>query len=312
MMRRVGGVICTATAALAVAAHLVQAQIPPTYIPDIKFASGRSVVPYLEGWIRNPDETFDFVFGYLNRNTEEELVIPPGPDNSVMPDGPDRGQPTYFAPRRQPRIFRVRVPKDWGKKDLVWTLIIRGRTEKAYASLVPFGELGNLVYQENRGGTEKVVSKLLPAEEINEHIMIANGNNTMRFGEEDLNKPPTLAVAPIGEATAGAPVSLTASVTDDGLPKPRAPVAPRPTEPTSRFQSQRNTSSNPNAMIGLRLTWVAYRGPGKVTFETNPVRVVGDKTTTTARFAAPGTYTLVALASDGRLSTRKDITVTVK
>jgi len=287
MMRRVGGVICTATAALAVAAHLVQAQIPPTYIPDIRFASGRSVVPYLEGWIRNPDETFDFVFGYLNRNTEEELVIPPGPDNSVMPDGPDRGQPTYFAPRRQPRIFRVRVPKDWGDKAITWSITANGVTEK-------------------------VVSKLLPAEEINEHIMIANGNNPMRCGEEDLNKPPTLAVAPIGEATAGAPVSLTANVTDDGLPKPRAPVAPRPTEPTSRFQSQRNTSSNPNAMIGLRLTWVAYRGPGKVTFETNPVRVVGDKTTTTARFAAPGTYTLVALASDGRLSTRKDVTVTVK
>src|SRR5206468_5207071 len=154
------------------AATAVVAQSPPTYIPDIKFATGRSVVPYLEGWIRNPDETFDFVFGYFNRNTEEELVIPPGPDNSVMPDGPDRGQPTYFAPRRQPRIFRVRVPKDWGDKAITWSITANGVTEK-------------------------VVSKLLPAEEINEHIMIANGNNTMRFGEEDLNKPPTLALAPI-------------------------------------------------------------------------------------------------------------------
>jgi len=287
MKTRVGGVICTATAALVIAAHAVDAQLPPTYIPDIKFASGRSIVPYLEGWIKNPDETFDFVFGYLNRNTEEELVIPPGPDNSVMPDGPDRGQPTYFAPRRQLRIFRVRVPKDWGDKSITWSVTANGVTEK-------------------------VVSKLLPAEEINEHMMIANGTNTMRFGEEDLNKPPTLVVAPVGEATAGARVTLTANVTDDGLPRPRAPVAPRPAEPTSRFQSQRNTSTNPNAMIGLRLTWLAYRGPGKVTFETNPVRVVGDTTTTTVRFAAPGTYTLVAMASDGRLSTRKDVTVTVK
>ena len=41
---------------------------PPTYIPDIKFASGREVVPYLEGWIRNQDGSFDFVFGYYNRN----------------------------------------------------------------------------------------------------------------------------------------------------------------------------------------------------------------------------------------------------
>ena len=29
--------------------------VPPTWIPDIKFASGREIVPYLEGWIKNPD-----------------------------------------------------------------------------------------------------------------------------------------------------------------------------------------------------------------------------------------------------------------
>ena len=58
---------------------------PPTYTPDIRYASGREVVPYLEGWIRNPDGTFDFVFGYFNRNTEQELTIPPGPDNMITP-----------------------------------------------------------------------------------------------------------------------------------------------------------------------------------------------------------------------------------
>ena len=114
MTRHVGAVTCAVVAALAAATHPVHAQnpsVPPTWMPDVKFASGRNIAPYLEGWIRNPDETFDFVFGYFNRNTEEDLVIPPGPDNSVMPGGPDRGQPTYFAPRRQPRVFRVRVPR---------------------------------------------------------------------------------------------------------------------------------------------------------------------------------------------------------
>ena len=111
--------------------------------------------------------------------------------------------------------------------------------------------------------------------------------------------------------TAGAPVTLTAAVTDDGLPRPRAPVAPRPTEPASRFQSQRNTTTNTN-MAGLRLTWITYRGPGKVTFDTNPIRVSGEKAVTTARFAASGSYTLVAVANDGRMSTRRDVTVTVK
>src|SRR3989442_5698168 len=156
MKTSVSTIICTLAAALVLAGPLLHAQNPPTYIPDIKFASGRSVVPYLEGWIKNPDETFDFVFGYLNRNTEEELVIPPGPDNSVMPDGPDRGQPTYFAPRRQPRIFRVRVPKDWGDKAITWSITANGVTEK-------------------------VVSKLLPAEEINEDILVAPRTHQNRF-----------------------------------------------------------------------------------------------------------------------------------
>ena len=285
-----GGVVVSVGALLLIALHVIRAQspsAPPTFIPDIKFASGRSVVPYLEGWIRNPDDTFDFVFGYLNRNTVEELVIPPGLNNSVTPDGPDRGQPTYFLPRRQSRIFRVRVPKDWADKTLTWSITANGVTEQ-------------------------VMSKLLPAEEINERMMIAGGNNTMVFGEEDVNKPPSLTIQPIGDVAAGAPVLLTALVTDDGLPKPRPPAAPRPTEPVSRFQSQRNTSANPSAMVGLRLTWLEYRGPGKVTFETNPIRVATGKAVTTARFSAPGSYTLIATANDGKLSTRGDVTVIVK
>jgi hypothetical protein len=278
--------------AIAIAGALVRAQNPPaspTSIPDIRFANGMSVVPYLEGWIRNPDDSFDFVFGYFNRNTEEELVIPPGPDNSVTPGGPDRGQPTYFHPRRQPRIFRVRVPKDWGEKALTWSITANGRTEK-------------------------VVSKLLPAEEINEHMMISGGTNTMQFGEEDLNKPPTIAIPPIAGAVVGAPVPLVANVTDDGLPRPRAPAAPRPAAPQTsdnRFQSQRNNSA-PRPTLGLRVTWVEYRGPAKATFETNPVPVTDGKAATNVRFAAPGTYTLVGLANDGRLSARTELTVTVK
>jgi hypothetical protein len=284
-------VVCAAGVVLAFAGPLVRAQneVPPTAIPDIRFSSGQSVVPYFEGWIKNPDETFDFVFGYFNRNTTQELVIPPGPNNSVTPGGPDRGQPTYFHTRRQPRIFRVRVPKDWGDKTLTWTIVANGRTEK-------------------------VVSKLLPSEEINEHMMIAGGNNTMQFGEEDLNKPPTVSVAPIAEATVNAPVSLSATIADDGLPRPRPPAAPRPAAPAtadSRFQSQRN-SSGARPALGLRINWIEYRGPGKATFETNPVPVTNGKAATTVRFEAPGNYTLVGIANDGRLMTKVETTVTVK
>src|SRR3954468_19517057 len=157
-------------AVLAIAGPLVRAQNPPaspTSIPDIRFANGMSVVPYLEGWIRNADGSFDFVFGYFNRNTEEELAIPAGPDNAVMPGGPDRGQPTYFLPRRQPRIFRVRVPKDWGDKALTWTLTANGRTEK-------------------------VVAKLVPAYEKDERFILTNNQTGIVFGQDEANQPPTI------------------------------------------------------------------------------------------------------------------------
>ena len=117
----------------------LHAQAPqfPTAIPQTKFDSGQNVVPVYEGWIKNPDGSFDLVFGYFNRNYKEELAIPAGPDNSVEPGGPDRGQPTYFLPRRRARLFRVRVPGDWGRQTLTWTLVVNGRAEKRTAICCP-------------------------------------------------------------------------------------------------------------------------------------------------------------------------------
>src|SRR5260221_7774216 len=68
----------------------------PTELPSTKFKSGQDVVPYFEGWIHNKDGSFDLVFGYFNRNWEEELAIPPAPGNIVYTGGPDLGQPTDF------------------------------------------------------------------------------------------------------------------------------------------------------------------------------------------------------------------------
>src|SRR5436190_7583302 len=86
-----------------------QAQLP-TELAQVRFNSGQNIVPYFEGWIRNPDGTFDLVFGYFNRNWKEELTIPAGSDNNVEPGGPDAGQPTYFLARRQRWMYRLRVP----------------------------------------------------------------------------------------------------------------------------------------------------------------------------------------------------------
>src|SRR6266550_4565454 len=131
--------------AILVAAGLCTAAaqtLPQTYIPQTKFSRGQDVVPSFDGWLRNADGSFTMVFGYFNRNIEEELVIPTGPDNKLEPGLPDQGQPTYFLPRRHAWTFRVKVPADWGPgKELVWTLTSHGRTEKAYASLQPDEEI---------------------------------------------------------------------------------------------------------------------------------------------------------------------------
>jgi hypothetical protein len=266
-------------------APLARAQQLPTELPSTKFSSGQDVVPYFDGWIRNPDGTFDLVFGYFNRNWKEELAIPAGSDNLVEPGGPDRGQPTYFLPRRQGWVFRVRVPKDFGRQVVTWTIKANGKTEKAYG-------------------------ELLPVEEITERIVATRGN--LNPGDSDPNKAPTITIAPIASPSAGVPIALTAMVTDDGLPKPRVPVqrAPTATDAT-RIQAQANSSA-PARPRGLGVTWIQLRGPGRVAFEPAGFVAVADgKAAVTARASDAGTYVLRATASDGALSTTTDVTIRI-
>ncbi len=282
-------VVALLFAASALAARVgAQAQGPPAKLPtelsNIHFNSGQSVVPYFEGWIRNADGTFDMVFGYFNRNWRQELAIPAGPDNTVELGGPDSGQPTYFLPRRQRFVYRVRVPANFGKREVVWTITANGRTERGYGSL-------------------------LPQQEITERVVITNGG--FDPGLSDPNKPPSITVAQIGTPVAGSPVTLTATVTDDGLPKPRSAPAPRPTS-TNQFGAQVNSSTN-TARPALTLSWMQYGGPAKVTFETTePIPVTNGQAVTTARFAEPGAYQLVVTASDRAMTTRIPITISVR
>jgi hypothetical protein len=275
------------TARLLGLALLLALQQLPTEVAPVRFNSGQDIVPYFEGWIRNPDGTFDLVFGYFNRNWTEEIAIAPGPNNRIEPNGPDAGQPTYFLPRRQRWIFRVKVPANFGKNEVTWTLTANGRTERAYGSL-------------------------LASEEITERIIMTNGG--LDPGADDPNEPPSVTVTPVQGATVGTAVALRASVVDDGLPKPRPVREPRPAAGTAApgfgAQSDRPVTAAPR---GLTVSWLLYAGPGKVTFEkTGPIAVANGEATTTARFTTPGTYRLRVSANDGALSKTKDVIVTVK
>lgn len=159
-------------------------------VVQVRHWSGQGVAPAYEGFDINPDGSFNLWFGYMNRNFEEELDIPVGPDNSFEPGG-DRGQPTHFTVRRHKDVFRVVVPKDFGDQKLVWTLNAHGQKAQVAATLNPVWQIDRL--RTTRGGN---------SENINS------------------NTPPVVAVEP-AELTLPHPGSATLNVsaTDDGLPK---------------------------------------------------------------------------------------------
>jgi len=248
-------------------------------------AIGQNVVPVFEGWERNADGSFNFVFGYMNRNYEEEIDIPVGPYNSLEPGGIDQGQPAHFYTRRQQYVFKVRVPKDWGSKDLVWTLTSHGKTEKAYATLMPTWEIDAGTYQQNRGG---------PGD----------------LGEPDDAPSIRLDGAATRSIAAGASLALDAFVVDDGRPTNR---------PSQSGSSARVEGPLTQAVVrldrGVRLgvIWIVYRGDATaVTFNPRKVPVADGKASTTVRFSAPGTYVLRGYADDGILVSAADVTVTVR
>ena len=298
---------------LLVSALIGGATLPVIPLMGQSYSSGQPVWPAFEGWERNDDGSANLVFGYMNENWQEELDVPIGPENSLDPGGPDRGQPTHFQPRRNRFVFRVRVPKDWGEKELVWSLTTHGVARKAYGSL----------------RTDLVI----------ENIDIMSETGALGAGTSNPeirgDKPPTIRLAgsPSLTATVGKPVTLTAIVTDDGVPRPRGSGSGRGRggeggefTPPSRITVGKN--------LGLHLSWFVYRGAGAaVTFDPRQIKTWEDtreganspwaprwiaprlppdgKYVVTATFDQPGTYVLRARADDGALTSDEDVTVTV-
>src|SRR5207245_5484513 len=148
--------------------------------------------------------------------------------------------------------------KDWGQQELVWTITAHGRTEKAYAQLIP-------------------------EYEILERLIQTHGN--LNPGEDDPNKPPTITIALVPPAEPTSPVPLTALVSDDGLPKPRPAPAPRP---GAIPQAQTNSASGLRP-AGLSVKWFEYRGPARVIFvSSGPIALMEGKAVTTSRVSSTG------------------------
>jgi len=292
---------------------------------SLTYTRGQNISPAYEGWEQAADGSKYFLFGYMNRNWEEEIDVPVGPENGFSPGAADQGQPTHFLPRRNRFVFRVRVPDGFGEKDeLVWTLATHGKTEKAYASL----------------RTDYVVDDVVKASETG-----ALGAGTSN-PEVRANKPPVVTVEAIGNRGSvkpGQPVTLLAEVIDDGIPKLRVPrpaqrrasgpattAPPAPRTPPGLTPPTRITVGK---IIGLHASWFVYRGAGKVTFDPPQVKVWEDTRTganspwaplwtapklpgdgrmeVRVTFDEPGTYVLRCRADDGALTADEDVTIVV-
>jgi autonomous glycyl radical cofactor GrcA len=290
------------------------------------------VSPAYEGWWPNDDGSFTMFFGYMNSNWQQELDIPVGPENSIEPGGPDQGQPTHVYPRRNPFLFTIRVPKDFGNKEFVWTLTTNGKTERAYASLKNDYRIDKQVISTEVGGD------------------LGSLRDELRT-----NVPPELEVEGAKRLTAkvGEPVTVTAHASDpDNLPARRGGRAPSTTGAAARSPQRgeqpppatpanlANVSARPPSSLaarsgpGLRLSWIVYRGnAAAVSFSPDQMKTWMDTRmyanspwsppyvipeppadgtwVVHATFQEPGTYVLRAVASDGSLFTYENVTVSV-
>ena len=312
---------------------------PVASAQSLSYNSGQSIAPAYEGWEEEPDGSKYFLFGYMNRNWEEEPDIPIGPANSFSPGNPDQGQPTHFLPRRNRFTFRVKVPAGWTEKEeLIWTITSpNGKTEKAWASLRLDYKVDDVVKASETGA-------------------LGAGSSSP---EIRANKPPVVAIEGSKTLTAkvGQTVELVAKMTDDGVPRRRQGGTPQgggsavgrtdaPADPAAaaaaaaqaqqrimRLATAPPTRITVGKNVGLHLSWFVYRGEGDVTFEPNQIKPWEDtraganspwaplwippalpadgRIPVKVTFSEPGTYVLRALADDGALTGGDNVTVTV-
>ena len=265
---------------------------------NFQFNSGQNIQPFFDGWSHNPDGSFEFYFGYLNRNYVEELQVPVGANNHLTPDDQNRDQPTYFYPRRHTRVFSVTVPSDWGDREVVWQVTVGDEPQRAVGWLQPEWEID----------ANAAANRLSP--EVVE-----------------ANQAPSLTINAPATGSVGNPLALTAMISDDGLPEPR-PRGPRgppnvvptferqtdgPTLPVNVPQLQGNSRHRPTQtrVERINVTWMQMHGPTGARLETEE-EPEGNVSTVTASFQQAGEYVFRVRASDGPTAVTEDLSITIR
>ena len=290
---------------------------------------GQSIQPIFEGFEKNPDGSFTMWFGYLNRNYDELPNVPIGANNAFLaadgvidagpvredlvlddPGAADRGQPTFFYPRRQQFVFGVQVPADFVGKELVWNLTYNGETSVAVGTL----EQGNIW-------------------SVDEGVWSANRGRGVggRTGVAYANQPPIVRMVGVEgqlSTAVGRPLTRRVFASDDGFPGARENPRRRPQQdplpndlPVVGGGIGRNSPKSQGIInytaadkTGLAITWIKYRGPGPVQFDSAVTSLLasGEEVVASVSFSQSGTYVLRAYADDGSYTRSSDVTVVVQ
>jgi hypothetical protein len=230
---------------------------------------GQSITGAYEGWFTNPDGSHNFLVGYLNRNSNQAVDVPIGPNNRIEPGGPDHGQPTHFLPGRQTGVFIITVPKEFTPQQrLTWTIVANGQPMSIPLRL-------NELY------------------EVRPFADIAVGN-----------APPVLRFEPNGPAMQG-PIGIVAKAIPRSATLAAGLSLPIWATDDAKYSSGSNAPQR-NPPPPVILHWSKYRGPGDVTFDKRPPpfeKLPGEaafsgKATVTAKFSQPGEYLLHVTAED--------------
>jgi hypothetical protein len=302
---------------LALRGALGRGQVPAVFGLAVLLLFGTAPVAGAQGL------TYSLIFGYMNRNWEEQPNVPVGPHNHFSPGPADRGQPTTFLPRRNRFTFKVTVPADFGDRELVWTLRVNGEERTAIGSLRADYFIDNVVIMSETGA-------------------LGAGTSSPELRAQ---QPPRITLESPREITArvGQPVRVVAHVEDDGLPRAGRGSGPAVTAEGVLDYAR---AANPPVRItvgkvnGLYLSWFVYRAPdgvdGRTAVSFNPPQVHPWEDTrpfsnspwapgwspprapsdgrwiTEVTFDKPGTYILRGRADDGGLYTDEEITIRVE
>lgn len=285
----------------------ISAQLPGAPLSG----KGEAVYPAVEGWGPNKDGDNVIMVGYYNRNRDQVIDVPIGPNNRIEPGGPDFGQPTHFEPGRHYGVIGVKVPKDFGNKKLTWTLVSNGQTTTVQLSLNPPYWVD--FYKNPSTGNTPPVIRFAP-------------------GGPEFSGPP-FGIASTFTATVNQPFELTAYVSDKPHtydPEEGLPASARSQPGAGRGAAAggagrgRGAAAAPNfdlagaaPAIGRRnpgeggprpditLQWKLHRGPAPIKVADATIRMNNEgninkvhEAKTTVTFSAPGEYVLRGQAND--------------